>query len=555
MRRVHLEAAEDHVERLARLGDPIGALKELIWNALDADATKVIVELEKSDLGGIEKIVVSDDGDGISPESSAAAFDRIGGSWKKGTRRTRRLHRMLHGSAGQGRLRGYALGEHIRWTSVADGIDGRARTVIAASASARNDFEISDPVLTSEETGTVFEAWGKQSPKLDKLVGEAARNRITAELAPYLAVYKDVEVIYDGERIDPQTSILREDSFDLSFKGVDGEDLAAKLRVIEWSIKPPRELHLCDADGITVDVMSVGIQAPGFDFTAYVLWDQMREHQGEFLIAHAQDSNLGALIEAAKSRMREHFKHRLADRRREVVDEWKADGVYPYKGEPDSDTEQVERETFDLIATTVHRQIPKAGNAQRTTLALLKEAVRHQPDNVHRLLDELFRLTADDKAELDRLLNRTSLSSLIKASSDIADRLDFLAALKHMVFEPEIRRVLKERTQLHKILENEAWIFGEHYRLLVSDRSLDVVLDRHLKELGREERSPEPVRRDDGSVGIVDLMLSRARLEHDRRQHLVVELKAPSVKVGPKEISQIKSYAQAVANAGSRQSR
>ncbi|MEV5694296.1 ATP-binding protein [Micromonospora globbae] len=545
--RVHLEAAEDHVERLAREGDPIGAVKELVWNALDADATKVSVEIETSELGGYEKITISDNGDGITPEACAKAFDRIGGSWKKLAGRTQRLKRMLHGSSGQGRLRGYALGTQLRWTTVADGIGGRFKTVITASASTRNDFEISEPVPTSEDTGTIFEAIGKQSPKLDKLLEESARNRIAVELATYLAIYRDVEVIYLGEAIDPQSQIQRDDSYELTFSADGGGQLSARLRIIEWAMRTPRELHLCDGDGMTIDIMEVGIRAPGFDFTAYVHWGKMREHQGEYLIAHAQDSELSALINAARERMREHFKERVAERRKEVVEEWKVSGVYPYDGEPESETDQLERDTFDLVATTVHRQIPSTTRHQRTTLRLLREAVRHQPDNVHRLLDELFRLTVDDKAELDRLLNRTSLSNLIKASSDIADRLDFLTALRHMVFEPEARRLMKERTQLHKILENEAWVFGEHYRLLASDRSLDVVLDRHLNELGREVRNPEPVRREDGRVGIVDLMLSRARLENGRRRHLIVELKAPSVKVGSKEITQIKSYAHAVA--------
>ncbi|NJP35927.1 type I restriction enzyme HsdR N-terminal domain-containing protein, partial [Micromonospora thermarum] len=175
------------------------------------------------------------------------------------------------------------------------------------------------------------------------------------------------------------------------------------------------------------------------------------------------------------------------------------------------------------------------------------EAVKHQPENVHRILDEVFRLSNDDKSALDNLLNRTNLSSMIKASSSVADRLDFLAALSHMVFDPEVRKMVKERSQLHKILENEAWIFGDHYSILVSDQALDAVLDRHLHILGRENRAPQPVRRLDGSTGIVDLMLSRARREHDRRQHLIVELKAPAVVVGAKEVNQIKSYAQAVA--------
>jgi len=545
MRRVHLEAAEDHVERLAREHDPVGAVKELIWNALDADARHVRVVIERSVSESVDKIVVTDDGTGITPEACSATFDKIGGSWKKGARVSQELGRPLHGQAGHGRLRAFALGAFIRWTTVADGIDGRQKTIISAHNSSRNDFQIGDSQLTAEEKGTVVEAWGRQSSVLNKLLVEKARTQLTTEFAPYLAMYPDVEIEFDGERIDPQAAIQKETSYDLEFSH-GGQQESAVLRVIEWDMRVDRELHLCDAEGVTVDITEVRIQAPGFDFTVYVLWRGMHDHPGEFLLGEASDGPVASLLSITRQKLRDHFKLRAVERRHEIVDKWKDDGLYPYHEEPETEAEKVERETFDIIATTVQRHMPRPAKHQRATLALLRESVKHQPGHVNKILDEVFRLSSDDKSELDRLLNRTSLSSIIKASSSVADRLDFLAALSHMVFDTEARKLVKERTELHKILENETWIFGEHYQLLVSDRSLDRVLNRHLNLLGRDERTPEPVRREDGSVGIVDLMLSRARKEHDRRQHLVVELKAPKVKVTGKELEQIKSYALAV---------
>src|SRR5690242_8243559 len=107
MRRVHLEAAEDHVERLARESDPVGAVKEMIWNSLDAEATRVTVQIERATTGFVDKVTVADNGTGMTPESSASTFDRIGGSWKKAARTSPNLKRPLHGRTGQGRLRGF----------------------------------------------------------------------------------------------------------------------------------------------------------------------------------------------------------------------------------------------------------------------------------------------------------------------------------------------------------------------------------------------------------------------------------------------------------------
>ncbi|MET9654600.1 ATP-binding protein [Streptomyces sp. NPDC006460] len=544
MRRVHLEAAEDHVERLAKEHDPVGAVKELVWNALDADATKVTVAIERSAAGAVDKVVVVDNGDGITPEGCTTAFEKIGGSWKKFSHATVG-GRPLHGRAGQGRLRAFALGAFIRWTTVAEGIGGLHKTTVTAHNSSRNDFQIGDSAPTLEEKGTVVEAWGRQSGILDRLMADRARSQLTTEFAPYLARYPKVEIVFDGEKIDPAAVIQKQSEDRIEFEH-DGATESAVVRIIEWDMRVDRELHLCDGLGVPVDITEMRIQAPGFDFTTYVLWDRMADHRGDFLLGEASDSPVASLLAATRNHLKAYFRQRAVERRKEVVDQWKDDGLYPYDAEPEGEAERVERETFDTVAATIHRHMPRPAKHLKATLALLRESVAHQPSNVNRILDEVFRLTSDDKQELDRLLNRTSLSSIIKASTSVADRLDFLAALSHMVFDPEAKKLVKERSQLHKILENETWVFGEHYQLLVSDRSLDQVLDRHLDRLGRDNRSPQPVYREDGSVGIVDLMLSRSRREHDRQQHLIVELKAPKVKVSEKELQQIKSYALAV---------
>ena len=167
-----------------------------------------------------------------------------------------------------------------------------------------------------------------------------------------------------------------------------------------------------------------------------------------------------------------------------------------------------------------------------------------------RILDHLMPLPKREQDDLARLLVRTPMSKLIEANTILASRLDFLAAFREMAFDPATSRFVKERKELHKILEKELWVFGDEYTLLASDRSLDEVLDRHIAilrpELSRRRRSSTAVRRADGSRGIVDLMLSQQRRGVDRREHLVVELKRPSVTITQTEVAQLKSYADAV---------
>jgi len=71
-----------------------------------------------------------------------------------------------------------------------------------------------------------------------------------------------------------------------------------------------------------------------------------------------------------------------------------------------------------------------------------------------------------------------------------------------------------------------------------------------LAAKGREVELDEPVKRADGSRGIIDLMFSpNIQLAgSEDREHLVVELKRPDVKIDSDVASQIESYAFAVAD-------
>lgn len=143
---------------------------------------------------------------------------------------------------------------------------------------------------------------------------------------------------------------------------------------------------------------------------------------------------------------------------------------------------------------------------------------------------------------------------MISASRTITNRLDFLLALEEMVNDPKKKKRVLERSQLHRMLAGETWVFGEEFALTADDESLNSVLKKHVKELGRDELAPEDLAEpvEDISGGrkqaIVDLLLARAIPQgRNRLEHLVVELKRPTVPIGNKEAQQVKDYALAVA--------
>ncbi|MFC5823690.1 ATP-binding protein [Nonomuraea insulae] len=546
MRTVHIEAKPDHLLRLARQKDPVSAVAEMIWNALDAEANHVSVDVEVNELNGVESVSITDDGHGMPNASCAGFFGGLGGSWKTTAKLSPQLKRGLHGRSGQGRLRAFALGEQVRWVTIAQAPDGRAeRTVISGAVDRPADFDISDPEHVDELSGTRVEA-SVPADFVGRLVHDDTAPQLTSIFAPFLAANPDVRIAYQGRPLDPSTVWTDMAEYTVRWPDTDGLAEPLLLRVIEWPRNVGRVLALCDASGVVLDEASPGIQAPGYHFTAYLLWDGFVERRGTLHLAEMDET--AELLESAREMLRAHFKRRDQERRARLIQEWKSEGVYPYSGEPVLPAQAVERQMFDEVATTISRRLPGAPQSKKTTMRLLREIISHDPSGLYSVLDELFRLPQSEQEELKRILQRTSLSEVIKATGQVSDRLDFLAALKKLVFEPEISQTVKERSELHKILERETWVFGDAYALMVSDQSLDTVLKRHLQELGREpaDGSLNPVRREDGRKGIVDLMLGRTHRGSSGREHLVVELKAPRVKIGQAEVAQIKSYAKAV---------
>src|SRR5690606_739559 len=138
MAELRLRASDDHVARIAHEGDPLRAVVELIWNAIDAEADTVTVRLDRSQAEAIDKVQVVDDGHGIASAEVEATFGRIGGSWKKLATKSKHDKRSLHGQLGEGRLRSLALGQRVTWTSYSTAVTGELEQVtISGSRSER----------------------------------------------------------------------------------------------------------------------------------------------------------------------------------------------------------------------------------------------------------------------------------------------------------------------------------------------------------------------------------------------------------------------------------
>lgn len=546
-----VDVQADHLESLVR-GDPLSGVIELVWNAIDAEAEHVRVVVAESPLGGVEEIRVEDDGHGMTRADIDEEFAHLGGSWKRLALSSKHGKRVLHGAEGKGRWRSFTIGPSVRWTTVAPTDSPRQRSIIDGRSDRLGGFEVRGPEPTDDAAGTVVKVTCAQ-PGPSGLLGDRAPKVLTATLALHLQRYRDtLTVTYRGAKLDPATLQERIADYDLVVPPGYGK---GTLTIIEWSedVQVKRGLFLCDLSGVVLDDLQAGIQAKGFLFTTYARWDGFRELSDRLWRADT-DEILAPVVDAAKAQMREHFKLRRDENKRTIVQGWKDQQVYPYAEEPKEEPGRVARDLFDVVAVTAARAVNSTEDpvARRFSLSLIREALENNPTSLRRVLTEVLQLPKDSLEELNALLDQTTLTDIISASKLIANRIDFIEALKIMVFEPGVKGKVKERSQLHRILAGETWIFGEVYNLTADDQTLTTALKQHIGLLGREELAPTgPVLDEQGKERVIDLLLAR-RVEHaqNRRDHLVVELKAPAVKIGAEEITQIKNYAYTVADDG-----
>src|SRR3546814_2105956 len=85
--------------------------------------------------------------------------------------------------------------------------------------------------------------------------------------------------------------------------------------------------------------------------------------------------------------------------------------------------------------------------------------------------------------EFRALLQQTSLTALVDAMRLVTGRLDFIAGLELLLFDPAHVPKVLERAHLHKMVENEPWLFGEEFATHVSDKSLTARSEEHTSEL------------------------------------------------------------------------
>ncbi|CAH8232394.1 DNA mismatch repair protein [Vibrio aestuarianus] len=551
---IDVEVENDFINR-ALTGKAIQALIELVWNAFDADAENVYLKINHNELG-IESLTISDDGTGIDRSNFKDYFKSLGVSWKKTELRSK-SGRYLHGKLGQGRFKSFIVGRDVEWKTTVSTTDNKYETyTISGLADNPKQFRYTESDFSDKgKTGTVATIKEIQCNETD-LTTSRIKEAFSTVFANYLSKYPKLNLYVEDELLDPSSLISYQDKFDLEPIEYNGERYDYTLNIIEWDFHCKNEIHFCNMSGLPIlPCNEKPIGTRGFNYTAYLRSEHISTLSDKGLLDFDRlEPSLNAAIESCINQLNVYFQKRKLEKSVSKIDRWKKEEIYPYKNKNYSPIEQAEKDMFDILAVNISDSIPSFERSDNTIkkfqLQLLKQIVNTQPSDLQNILNEVLKLSKKKQRELSELIKDVSLNSIINMSKVVSERISFITGLEAILYNKQTKASLKERTQLHKILAENTWVFGDAFNMTVNDQSLTKVLEKHLESKNNDLIIDKPVKRVDGRTGIVDLMLTRSlpTNHNDQVEHLVVELKAPKVKVGHEELTQIKSYAFAVAD-------
>jgi hypothetical protein len=529
-------------------------LCELVWNAFDEDATEVRITIEANGLGGIERVIVADDGNGMNAERASLSFATVGDSWKRMPGTLSSGKRPVHGRHGRGRYAAFGLGRSVQWRSTSEAVEGGlAGVLVTGNGADLQHMEVS-ATPSAEAAGTTVTVGVLTDEAVAALDDPISlRTQLLTEFALHLDRFSGFHLYFFGDQVDPSVAI--DTKTELVVELPDGVEGTATLTIIEWKLEEvERRLYLCSADGSIVDELQPGIQAPGAEFTAYLEWEGF-DGGNPLNMEGDTDTAAGKVITAARNVLKEHLGSTSRKREAEAVKRWQDEGVYPYSGEPKNAVDGAARSVFNLVAMAASRTLDetKSRSVKAMSLSLMKVTLESDPDSLIPIMQKVARLPAARIEELKEILEHTSITQLIQVGKAIGSRVEFLNGLDSILFDRQIKKRLLERRQLHRILVHETWLFGEEWALTGDDEPLDAVLKKFLSKLDDAElagtKFDEPIVRDDGSIAIPDLVLGRSlETSEDHIRQLVVELKRPSHKLTPADVDQLRSYASAITN-------
>lgn len=498
------------------------ALKELIDNAWDAEATQVHVTVPN--ILTEAPIIVQDNGSGMKTAEVEAEYLNIASPRfsRKGDR-TPNLNRIVKGRKGIGKFAGLILASEMELITQAAG----KRTTVTISKpllmEALGDLEKvplpldvadSDPLDAKGTTITLRNL----NPKLSHIQPDKLRELLALDYGreQSFVIFVNGERVFhhdiQGEKFQAKITLpngqIADISYTISDKPLPGKKSGLNVRVGGKSIGKPHLFGLENDDALSDRlrrriVGEVNLPADSLELTA-AGGDVIESDKCFEMLMQAMPAELKQNLEAthtnefnlAKARLSKQMKQRLEsvpEHRRTIAEE--------------------------RITRFMQRSFQEGEKLERieSLVALVLDAL--EIDEYWTVCQHVHEAEKVDVFHFANALEEFGLCDLAFMGTQAKRRLEFLDGLDRLATDPKT-----SEAQIHKALATNLWVFGPEYSLMATNRQLRTIIEDYIGA----DATDRP-----------DLFLAGNVL----KQHLLIEFKKPNLTVGRDAESQAKKYA------------
>lgn len=502
------------------------ALKELVDNAWDAEATEVRVILPT--ILSDDPIIVEDNGSGMKAAEVRDEYLNIASPrWTRKGEKTPNKNRLVKGRRGVGKFAGLILASHMKLETTALGSTTRVEVDKELLLRDAKDLEQVALPFATEDVDTLSHGTRIILSRLNPNLNLPQPDRFKQILARDYGRETDFAIIVNGEKVFafdvPGTTfecevtlpngatakatytiadkplpakhsgvVLRQGGKTLGkahlfgLEGVDELSDRLRRRIVGEVNVPPDTIELTAAGGNVIE------SDKSFGHLSGELQKQFQESLTQ---THTKEVNL------AKGRWKQQMDRRLLsvpEHRRSIIEQ--------------------------RMNRLISRAYQEGEKEERigTLVDLVLDALEH--DEYWAICNELHETDRGDVMHLADALLEFGLCDLAFMGRQAKSRLDFLKSLERLARSPETLE-----KQMHKAIEKNLWIFGQQFSLMASNQQLNTI----AKQCG-VAIAPEKA-----NTTRPDLLLSQDAFKN----RLLVEFKRPTYKVGRDDETQAKKYA------------
>jgi hypothetical protein len=527
---------------------PEQALAEFVWNGFDANATKIEISTDMNELSYLTTITVRDNGDGIDYDDLANTLDLFLDSKKKNISKP-----TTRGKKGRGRFTFIKFCDKADWETY--------------SGSNSFSFTIDSGYLNEYKPKSISNTKDKGTKVVFSHIKDIDFNYFNDSVVPFLMneftwlliSNPKLKLIVNGVDVNnaKSESILHREELD---EGV------FDLNSVIWGEKPNQEkslVYFIDSSNEIIHKELSELNLKGFHCSSYVksAWFDGFNKELELLTGskNTNSDTFVKILTLARSKLRQEyikFRNSAADN---LIQQYINEGVFPEVSGDNRLLNEFHRNQLISTIKTIYEAEPSVFSKQlnksqkKILIKLLDRIVQsNRLSELFDVLDGVISLSEDDMGRISGLLQRTSLENITKTVEHVRDRLDIIQNFKSLIYDHT--KFAYEVPHIQKCIESNLWLFGEKYHLLTSEEDkFDQALRSLLKFNSTDDHyDKQPLTHPDKNKEM-DLFIAQKGFkvgDDDRKyfHYVVIELKRPSIKLGDKELEQIKTYKNVIAN-------